>query len=51
MADSLTIAVAPVESALHPYLPSWVDRLTGWIERQHAPLWLFYAGLVVSISS
>lgn len=28
-----------------PYPPSWLDRLTGWIERVPGPPWAFYAGL------
>lgn len=28
-----------------PYSPSWLDRLTAWIERLPGPPWAFYAGL------
>ena len=28
-----------------PYAPSWVDRLTSWIDKQLGPPWLFYLGL------
>ena len=35
-----------------PYPPSWVDRLTDWVERLPGPAWIFYlgAGLVISLT-
>ena len=47
MADSIVIPALPVEGTLHPYPPSWVDRLIDWIERRPGPAWLFYAGPAV----
>lgn len=34
-----------------PYAPSWVDRLTGWVDRLPLPAWAFYLalGLVLSL--
>ena len=32
-----------------PYHPSWVDRLTDWIDRLPGPAWLYYAGLSVAL--
>jgi putative flippase GtrA len=32
-----------------PYPPSWIDRLTAWIERLPGPAWLFYlAGVLLT---
>ncbi len=31
--------------SMQPYSPSWVNRLTGWVERQPWPSWYFYLGL------
>lgn len=28
--------------AARPYPPSWVDRLTGWVDRLPGPAWLYY---------
>ena len=28
-----------------PYLPSWVNRFTDWVDRLVGPSWLFYGGL------
>ena len=37
------------ESKIRPYAPSWVDLLTGWVERRRAPNWLYYLGLGVAM--
>ncbi len=31
-----------------PYPPSWLDRLTGWVERLPGPPWAFYAGVAAA---
>ena len=39
-------------TAMRPYAPSWVDRLTDWIERLPFPNWVFYlawGGILVAI--
>ncbi|MGH7425775.1 MAG: hypothetical protein ACREJP_06375, partial [Candidatus Methylomirabilales bacterium] len=33
------------EAFVTPYPPSWVDRLTDWVERLPIPWWLFYLAL------
>ena len=30
--------------AAQPYPPSWIDRLTAWVERLPGPAWLYYLG-------
>lgn len=30
-----------------PYPPSWVDRLTAWVDRLPGPVWAYYAALAV----
>lgn len=32
-----------------PYPPSWVDRLTGWIDQRSLPCWLWYLGLWLAL--
>jgi hypothetical protein len=41
-----------IQATETPYLPSWIDRFIGWIERLPGPVWLFYllAGLVLALS-
>jgi hypothetical protein len=34
-----------MKNAIHPYPPSWVDRLTDWVQRLPGPAWLFYLGV------
>jgi hypothetical protein len=33
------------ETKPRPYAPSWIDRLTAWVERLPGPSWLYYLGL------
>ena len=33
------------ESRLRPYAPSWINRLTTWLDRRSWPGWSFYLGL------
>jgi hypothetical protein len=33
-----------------PYPPSWVDRLTDWVERLPVPAWVFYLGVAVVLA-
>ena len=42
-------SLARSESSVRPYSPSWVDRLTEWVDRLPGPPWLFYLifGLVL----
>jgi hypothetical protein len=37
----------------HPYPPSWLDRLTDWVERLPGQSWVFYTalGLVLALIS
>lgn len=46
---------APSEPAVFvpPYPPSWVDRLTRWVDRLPGPAWAYYsiAGLALVVSS
>jgi hypothetical protein len=37
-------------AAQRPYPPSWVDRLTAWVERLPLPWWLFYVLLAGVLS-
>lgn len=37
-----------VQSAGAPFPPSWVDRLTGWIDGLPGPAWLFYALILLA---
>jgi hypothetical protein len=32
-----------------PYAPSWVNRVTAWVERLPGPPWAFYAGLWLAL--
>jgi len=41
MADTTT----EIGISARPYTPSWIDRLTDWVERLPMPEWVFYAGL------
>lgn len=34
-----------VTGVVPPYSPSWVDRVTGWVDQLPVPNWMFYAGL------
>jgi hypothetical protein len=36
------IEVTSPQRPLLPYLPSWVDRLTAWVQRRPGPVWLYY---------
>ena len=45
MADSISLPAPAVEAARPLYSPSWVDRLTDWIERRPGGPWAVYAGL------
>ena len=49
MADSLSLPASRLETLVQPYKPSWVDRLTNWIERRPFPAWAFYVGLAVAL--
>jgi hypothetical protein len=40
--------LSPAQAAL-PYSPSWMDRLTDWIDRLPGPAWLYYAGVSVAL--
>jgi len=33
------------DKSMQPYSPSWVNYLTGWVDRQSWPRWYFYLGL------
>jgi hypothetical protein len=33
------------KNAIHPYPPSWIDRLMDWVQRLPGPVWLFYLGV------
>jgi hypothetical protein len=39
---SVTTAIERAAPGAPPYPPSWVDRLTDWIERRPGPSWLVY---------
>src|SRR4030067_1077575 len=32
-----------------PYPPSWIDRLTGWVDRLPGPAWAFYIVVGVGV--
>jgi hypothetical protein len=51
MANSIPIpgTAAATAAPARPYAPSWVDRLTGWIDRRPGAPWVFYAGLAASL--
>jgi hypothetical protein len=34
---------------LQPYTPSWIDRLTAWVNRLPGPSWLYYVGVWASL--
>jgi hypothetical protein len=40
-------AVSAQQIVVRPYPPSWVDRLTDWVERLPGPAWLYYLGLAL----
>lgn len=44
MVEQLEQAVVP-----KPYPPSWLDRLTAWVDRLPGPYWAYYFGLVLPI--
>ena len=46
-----TTQVAAEARVAQPYPPSWVDRLTDWVQRLPFPSWAFYlaVGLVLSL--
>jgi hypothetical protein len=33
-----------------PYPPSWIDRLTDWVQRLPGPAWLFYLGVALALA-
>lgn len=35
----------PTDSSSRPYAPSWVDRLTAFVDRLPGPYWLWYLGV------
>jgi hypothetical protein len=48
--DTLTSsdqASRSLAQAARPYPPSWVDRLTGWVDRLPGPAWPYYAGVAL----
>ena len=47
MTDISVEQAAANASPVQPYAPSWVDRLTDWVDSLNTPAWLFYAGLAL----
>jgi hypothetical protein len=45
-----TSKTVPALEFVPPYPPSWVDRLTDWVERLPIPWWLFYVLLAMVLS-
>jgi hypothetical protein len=45
------LEVVPRERVVLPYSPSWVDRLTAWVERLPGPAWLYYLAAFASLSA
>jgi hypothetical protein len=39
----------PLQIARVPYAPSWIDVLTGWVERLPGPAWAYYIGLYLCL--
>lgn len=44
-------AAAAAPAFVPPYPPSWVDRLTAWVDRLPAPPWAFYLALAAFLTS
>jgi hypothetical protein len=46
MSDAVSIESSLIiPGGLHKYPPSWIDRLTYWIDQRRYPAWIFYAVL------
>src|SRR6266496_981840 len=40
-------AIDTTKNTIHPYPPSWIDRLMDWVQRLPGPAWLFYLGVTL----
>jgi hypothetical protein len=38
------------KTAAQPYPPSWIDRLTDWVERLPGPAWLYYLAVALVLA-
>jgi hypothetical protein len=45
-----SVEAAPAATAALPYRPSWIDRLTGWVQRLPLPAWAFYLALGLGLT-
>ena len=45
-----SLEAAPRERIMLPYPPSWVNRLTDWVERRPGPVWVYYVGAIAFFS-
>lgn len=45
-----SLEAAPRERVILPYQPSWVNRLTAWVERRPGPAWLYYLAAIALFS-